>query len=207
MPNSKPQRGRRQSNVTSQLPQPIKPHSLWFVLTSGKSKTHTLLCVFMKSWRSTKWDLEVICSPSSSEAVLKLPLAHPVGLPEKCTYRITDQLTLSAVLHNDWHCTPIKLQTFNQCWQDKVWPSLPHTSFSTSLSLETSSVFHVVIKCSRYLWTLMDKPFIPRWALDWKTEALPSNKSKHGPRSKQPFWFEDNRNLTCLSPPTSEKTL
>ncbi len=59
----------------------------------------------MESFRNAKWDLEVVGSPANSESLLKLPLTHPMGLPEKCTYCITDQLTLSAVPHSDWHCT------------------------------------------------------------------------------------------------------
>lgn len=83
--------------------------------------------------RKSRWDLEVIGSLVNSKAVLKLPLAHPMGLPEKCTCCITDQLTLSAVPHIDWR-TLRKLQTFTGADRTRF---SPHTRSSTSACLDT----------------------------------------------------------------------
>lgn len=132
------------------------------LLTSGKIQTPTELCVF-RVYGNTKWDLEVIGSPENSEAVLKLPLAHPVGLPEKCTGCITDQLTLSAEPHNDWHGSLRKLQTFTSA--DKTRFS-PHTSSSTSLSLETLQSFMLWSSAGDICepWWIRPSVLAERWA-------------------------------------------
>lgn len=106
---------------------------LFFLLTVDKIQTVVTSSIYAIH-RSTRWDLEAIGSLVNSKAVLKLPLPHPVGLPEKCTCCITDQLTLSAVPCNDWQRTLRKLQTFTGA--DKTRFS-PHTHFSTLLCLDT----------------------------------------------------------------------
>lgn len=142
----------------------------------------------MKSYRNTKWALEVIGSPTNSEAVHKIPLAHLMGLPEKCTYCITDQLTLSAVPPDDWQCSPRKLQTFTIA--DKTRFSL-HTSFSTSLSLETLQSF--------LLWSSAADICEPWWINPSILGARWAGKLKHSLQTKQTltlnkqtFWFVDN---------------
>lgn len=151
----------------------------------------------MESYRSTKWDLEVTCTPTNSVAVLKLPLAHPVGLPEKCTYCITDQLTLSAAPRNDWHCALRKLQTFTRA--DKTrFP--PHTSFSTSLSLETLQSFMLWSSAGNICQSLL---FLGEHFAR-KLRHCDANKANMNHEINN-SWFVDNRNLTCVSPPTLKK--
>ncbi len=151
----------------------------------------------MESFRNAKWDLEVVGSPANSESLLKLPLTHPMGLPEKCTYCITDQLTLSAVPHSDWHCTLRKLQTFTSA--DKTRFS-PHTSSSTSLSQRTHQSFMLWSSAADICEPWWVKPLSPRWARGQKTPKNNSStcckQTKHEPWNKQPFWFADNKYLT-----------
>lgn len=78
-------------------------------------------------------------------SVLKLPLAHPVGLPEKCAYCITDRLTLSAAPHRDWH----RAADFYLCWQDKLLPS--HQSLHLA-EFGESLVFHVRFECRKLVF-------------------------------------------------------
>lgn len=157
-----------------------KTTSLVFCLLQVKM-TPTKLCVF-RAYINSKWDLEVIGSPENSGAVLKaIPLAHPVGLPEKCTYCITDQLTLSAVPHNDWRRTLRKLQTFTGA--DKT-----RFSHLTQVPRESLQLFHAVIKCSRYFcepWWIRPSFLSERRA--WKQAALAVKQSKREAWNKQPF--------------------
>ena len=149
----------------------------------------------------TKWDLEVSGSPANREAVPKLPLAHLLGLPEKCTYCITDQLTLSAVPRSDWHCTLRKLQTFTSA--DKTRFS-PHSSFLTSLSPETSQSFMLWSSAGSVCEAWWIKHFTPPRAPGRKEPRRPplQTEAKRQPWDKQTFWLVDNRNLICISPPT-----
>lgn len=90
---------------------------------------------------------------------------------------------------HDWRCTA----DFYWCWQDQ---RLPSYNFLCLAEPGEPLVSHVRIRCSRYLWTLMDKLFISWWAVDKKKWSTCCNKSKHKALNKHWFWFGDNRNLT-----------
>lgn len=132
--------------------------------SSGKNLIPTYLCVFLvhtEALLEHHARFEGHCQSCKQWSCFQTTSGTSCVL-EKCTYCITDQLTLSLGPHNDWHCTLRKLQTFTSA--DKTSVS-PHTSFSTSPSLESLKSFMLgssaAAICERWWRMVMEKLFIP----------------------------------------------
>lgn len=139
-----------------------KPHL--HLHSSGKNLIPTYLCVFLVHTEAVLEHharSEGHCQSCKQWSCFQTTSGTSCVL-EKCTYCITDQLTLSLGPHNDWHCTLRKLQTFTSA--DKTSVS-PHTSFCTSPSLESLKSFMLgssaAAICERWWRMVMEKLFIP----------------------------------------------